>query len=107
MKDPMTFMREVGRNEWTQRDGVVKTFAAMDCGHLHNVLKMLGRRKQRVLVEADAASCYSGGDMAQMYAEHAADAASTKAAAIAFDMRLLLAYIKTREEHNFIVEGPK
>lgn len=107
MLNKMAFMKDIGKTKWEKRDGTKVTFADMDCGHLWNVHKMMGRRKAKAREEEMSCAGYSGGDMAEMYAGHATDDASRRAATIESNMRLLSAYIKVREEFNFLLEGPK
>jgi hypothetical protein len=100
-------MREIGLNIWTTRSGEKISFADMDCGHLRNVAKMMGRKRQKAIAEADACAGYSGGDMAEYYADQAMAQAFQEAGRIRNDIMIVSEYVKLREEHGLILRGPK
>lgn len=100
-------MRVIGRNVWKTRSGQRLTFADMDCGHLRNVARMMRRQHRRAVHEADACAGYSGGDMAEYYAEQAMDEAFRQAGRIDRDITLVARYVRLRESYGLILEGPK
>lgn len=106
--DAFKQMRQIGKIKWTQRNGEEIALADMDCGHLRNAAKMIRRRYSREVAEADACSGYSGsGDIAGMYADHAADAAMRRAFDARSTFEVLADYVRLREEHGLILKGPR
>ena len=105
--DAFKKMRQIGKIKWTQRNGEEIALADMDCGHLRNAAKMIRRRHDRELAEANSCAGYSGGDMAGMFADHAADAAMRRAFDARSTFEVVADYVRLREEHGLILKGPK
>ena len=63
---------------WTCRDKTKIAITEMTHTHLANTIQMLRRDIERLEAEVDACFGYSGGEMAEMYAEQAADEAYRK-----------------------------
>lgn len=102
------WMKVVGQNVWTMRDGTKVKFCEMDTGHLRNVARMMMRHKERCEDTAMAAACYSGsGDMAGYYADIDHSRASDEAMKAEADALLTMEYAKAREARFFLSEGPR
>ena len=101
------FMRRIGATLWLTRDCFKLTFSEMDCGHFINVAKMMMRKSHKADAEAAACACYSGGEDAEAAADLAMDQAFREAARAKNDALLTMQYVRVREEHGFILTGPK
>ncbi len=103
--DGFLIMTLRGDSEWKPKAGGTVKWRDMDCGWLRNVIAFLDRAKDRRLGEAMECYGYSGGDMAEMYAGHAADDAMNRAETIAGYQRRMKEYLELRERYGYISHG--
>lgn len=94
-----------GQRWWKPKSGPKRRFSSIDLVWLCNIREFLVGVHERARLEMEAAYSYSGGEMAEYFAEQAGDAAAQHAYNAEALSRLLDQYIAWRAEHETVLPG--